>query len=360
VTTETLRETYMNRCLDLARLGLGNTAPNPLVGSVIVHDGYIIGEGFHYQFGGSHAEVNAVNSVKDKSLLRNSVLYVNLEPCSHTGKTPPCADMIINTGIPEVVIGTADPNPLVSGNGIKKLQNSGIRVVAGILQDPCHTLNRRFITFHTRRRPYIILKWAQTSDGFIDVLRENPGISQPTWISNEISRILVHKWRSEEQAILVGTQTATMDNPQLNVREWPGNSPVRMVIDRKLALSKKLNLFDNTHTTIVFNEVINLQEGQTHYVRLDFDGNMIASLLSYLYEKEIQSVLVEGGRMLIDSFIQANLWDEARVFIGNKQFGAGVSAPEILTVKPEEIRIREDVLMLYRNYHENTPPQLIN
>jgi diaminohydroxyphosphoribosylaminopyrimidine deaminase/5-amino-6-(5-phosphoribosylamino)uracil reductase len=254
VTAEILKETYINRCLELALPGLGNTAPNPMVGSVIVHGWHIIGEGFHHRFGGPHAEVNAVNSVKDKTLLRNSVLYVNLEPCSHSGKTPPCAEMIIEAGIPEVVIGTADPNPIVSGNGIKKLEHAGIRVTTGILEKQCIALNRRFITFHSRKRPYIILKWAQTSDGFIDVLRENQGISRPTWISNEISRKLVHKWRSEEQAILVGTQTAILDNPQLNVREWTGNSPIRMVIDRQLKLSKKLNLFNNSSTTIVFNE----------------------------------------------------------------------------------------------------------
>ena len=349
MTAEILQETYMHRCLELALPGLGNTAPNPMVGSIIVHGSHIIGEGFHHRFGGPHAEVGAVNSVKDKTLLRSSALYVNLEPCSHTGKTPPCAEMIIGAGIPEVVIGTADPNPIVSGNGIKKLENSGIRVTTGMLEKQCRALNRRFITFHSCKRPYIILKWAQTIDGFIDVLRENPGISQPTWISNEISRMLVHKWRSEEQAVLVGTQTAIMDNPRLNVREWPGSSPIRMVIDRQLKLSKKLNLFDNASTTLVFNELIDLKEGQTHYVRLDFEGSLLEPMLNYLYETGIQSILVEGGRRLIDSFIQADLWDEARVFKGFKQFGAGVPAPVIQTAEPEEYRIREDVLMFYQN-----------
>lgn len=339
----------MKRCLDLAGLGLGKTAPNPMVGSVVVHDTRIIGEGYHHRFGQAHAEVNAINSVKDKSLLRNSVLYVNLEPCSHTGKTPPCADLIIKSGIPEVVIGITDPNPLVAGSGIRKLEKAGVKTSTGLLQDQCHVINRRFITFHTRRRPYIILKWAQTTDGFIDVLRENPEISQPTWISNDISRKLVHKWRSEEQSILVGTNTAIMDNPRLNVREWPGDSPIRMVIDRKLRLSKKLNLFNNECLTIVFNELIDLQEDHTHYVRLNFEERMLDSLLAYLYESGIQSVLVEGGRVLIDSFIQADLWDEARVFVGNKQFGAGVSAPFIRSEKPEEFHIREDELMLYLN-----------
>jgi diaminohydroxyphosphoribosylaminopyrimidine deaminase/5-amino-6-(5-phosphoribosylamino)uracil reductase len=353
MTAEILQETYMKRCLELALLGLGNTAPNPMVGSVIVHSDHIIGEGFHHQFGSPHAEVNAVNSVKDKTLLRNSVLYVNLEPCSHTGKTPPCADMIIRVGIPEVVIGTNDPNPLIAGNGINKLTNAGIKVTTGMLEKQCLELNKRFITFYTGKRPYIILKWAQTSDGFIDVLRENPQISQPIWISNEISRMLVHKWRSEEQAILVGTQTAVMDNPRLNVREWPGKSPIRLVIDRNLRLPKSLNLFDNKSKTIVFNELTTFTENQIHYVQINFGGSFPETMLGYLYETGIQSVLVEGGRMLINSFIKANLWDEARVFKGHMQFGAGVSAPVISTAEPEEFFIREDMLMLYRNGHDN-------
>jgi diaminohydroxyphosphoribosylaminopyrimidine deaminase/5-amino-6-(5-phosphoribosylamino)uracil reductase len=357
VTAETLRETYMKRCLDLALLGLSNTAPNPLVGSVIIYNDHIIGEGFHHRFGGPHAEVNAVNAVKDKSLLRNSILYVNLEPCSHTGKTPPCVDMIIRAGIPEVVIGIADPNPLVAGNGIGKLQLAGVKVITGVLKDQCRELNRRFLTFHTHKRPYIILKWAQTSDGFIDIIRENPGILQPTWISNDISRMLVHKWRSEEQSVLVGTQTAIMDNPRLNVREWPGKSPIRMVIDKNLKLSKKLNLFDNTSTTIVFNALTNLQKDHTRYVRLNTNGGFLNAMLSYLYETGIQSVLVEGGRTLINSFIMANLWDEARVFTGQKQFTAGVPAPVIQTAESEEFHIREDLLMLYRN--ESVIPPLL-
>jgi diaminohydroxyphosphoribosylaminopyrimidine deaminase/5-amino-6-(5-phosphoribosylamino)uracil reductase len=291
--------------------------------------------------------------VKDKSLLRDSVLYVNLEPCSHTGKTPPCADLIIKTGIPEVVIGTVDPNPLVSGAGIKKLKDAGIKVTTGVMTDSCRLLNKRFFTCHTLNRPYIILKWARTSDGFIDILRENPGISEPTWISNEISRILVHKWRSEEQAILVGTQTAIKDNPYLNVREWPGNSPVRLVIDRQLKLPKKLHLFDNKSPTIVFNALMDLHEDLTNYVCIDFETGFIRNMLRYLAETGIQSVLVEGGRMLIDSFIQAGLWDEARVFTGARQFGAGVPAPEIQPAIPEEFRIREDILMLYRKKQNN-------
>jgi diaminohydroxyphosphoribosylaminopyrimidine deaminase / 5-amino-6-(5-phosphoribosylamino)uracil reductase len=339
----------MKRCLDLAGRGLGHTAPNPMVGSVVVHDNRIIGEGFHRMYGGPHAEVNAVNAVANKELLSRSVLYVSLEPCSHSGKTPPCADMIIRTGIPEVVIGTSDPNPLVSGKGIAKLEQAGLKVINGVLPDDCAALNRRFFTFHTRKRPYIILKWAQTSDGFIDILRENPGIQQPNWISNEISRMLVHKWRSEEQAVLVGTQTALLDNPQLNVREWPGKSPMRLVLDKKLRLPKSLNLFDNSSPTLVFNALKDAFEDQTRYVRLDFRDNVLESMLACLYAEGIQSVLVEGGQKLHSSFIQADLWDEARVFTGLQKFGSGVAAPVIANATREEYRIREDKLIFFHN-----------
>ncbi len=342
-------ETYMKRCLDLAVLGLGHTAPNPLVGSVIVHNNRIIGEGYHRVYGGPHAEVNAVDAVADKSLLAGSTLYVNLEPCSHSGKTPPCADMIIRSGIPEVVIGASDPNPLVSGNGIRKLEQAGVKVTTGVLQDECRNLNKRFFTYHTKKRPFVILKWAQTCDGFIDVLRENAEAPEPNWISNEISRILVHKWRSEEQSILIGTQTALLDNPRLNVRQWPGNSPIRMVIDRKLQLPATLNLFDNSLPTLVFNALKDSQEGQIQYVRLDFNGSVLSELLRYLYDKELQSVFVEGGQKLLNSFIEENLWDEARVFTGPGTFGAGVSAPVIRHITPAEHRIREDVVFFYDN-----------
>ncbi|MBN1143083.1 MAG: bifunctional diaminohydroxyphosphoribosylaminopyrimidine deaminase/5-amino-6-(5-phosphoribosylamino)uracil reductase RibD [Bacteroidales bacterium] len=339
----------MNRCLDLAAQGLGHTAPNPLVGSVVVCNNRIIGEGYHRQIGGPHAEVNAVNSVKDKNLLGKSVLYVNLEPCSHTGRTPPCADMIIRAGIPEVVIGTVDPNPLVSGKGIAMLEQAGVSVVKGVLEKECINLNRRFFGFHMHNRPYVVLKWAQSADGFIDVIRKKNTPAQPTWISNEISRMLVHKWRSEEQSIMVGTRTAELDNPRLNVREWPGKSPIRVVIDRNLSLPKDLHVFDNTNRTLVFNTLRDCNEGLTTFVKIDFSHHMLNQALNYMYNHEIQSVFVEGGRMLIDSFIQEGLWDEARVFKGKILFGGGVGAPVIPFVNPEEIHIREDALMLYRN-----------
>jgi diaminohydroxyphosphoribosylaminopyrimidine deaminase/5-amino-6-(5-phosphoribosylamino)uracil reductase len=343
----------MRRCLDLAKNGLGNTAPNPLVGAVVVYNNTIIGEGFHRKFGEHHAEVNAIHAVKDKSLLKKSTLYVNLEPCSHTGKTPPCADLIIKTGIPEVVIGIKDPNPVVSGRGYQKLCDAGTTVISGILEQECADLNRRFITYHMKKRPFIILKWAQTIDGYIDLIRDEKQPQQPTWISNEISRMLVHKWRSEEQSIMVGTRTAMMDNPRLNVREWPGSSPLRLVIDRSLKLSKKLNLFDNNSPTVVFNSLLNRKDNNTNYVCVDFSGNFLENILNYLYDSGIQSVLVEGGRMLIDTFIKGNLWDEARVFKGSKVFGNGVSAPFIPFLQPEEFRIRKDQVLLYRNNYFN-------
>jgi len=348
VKEEKMHELYMSRCLDLALLGLGSTVPNPMVGSVIVRQDRIIGEGYHKEYGGPHAEVNAVNAVPDKSLLPDSVLYVNLEPCSHTGKTPPCADMIIRTGIPQVVIGTSDPNPLVAGRGIEKLAKAGISVISHIIPDKCQYLNRRFFTFHTHKRPFVILKWAQTNDGFMDILRENRGTSEPNWISNEISRMIVHEWRSEEQAILVGTNTAFLDNPRLNVREWPGRSPVRLVIDRTLRLPPSLHLFDNSCRTLVFNALKDLQDRETHYIQLDFSNNIIPPMLKKLYELGLQSVMVEGGRMLLDSFLETGFWDEARVFTGQKSFGSGISAPLIRGIDPEEYRIREDRLLIYR------------
>jgi diaminohydroxyphosphoribosylaminopyrimidine deaminase/5-amino-6-(5-phosphoribosylamino)uracil reductase len=257
--------------------------------------------------------------------------------------------MIVRYEIPEVNIGSVDPNPLVAGNGIRILEKAGVKVTCGIIPEQCYELNRRFFTYHLQKRPYIILKWAQTRDGFLDVLREKPGITESLWITNEISRALVHKWRSEEQSILVGTQTALMDNPRLNVREWKGKSPVRIVIDRKLRLPGSLNLFDNSVETLVINEKTDVTEGKTRFIKLDFANNVIPSLLKYLYNEGIQSVLVEGGCKLITSFLKENLWDEARVFTGQKQFGTGITAPVIEKIIPEKYPVREDLLYLYRN-----------
>ena len=342
-------EKVMIRCIELAITGLGNTAPNPLVGSVIVHGDRIIGEGWHRKFGGPHAEVYAIQSVTDKSLLHESTLYVNLEPCCHTGKTPPCTDLIIEHGIPRVVIGTPDPNTLVAGKGIDKLRRAGISVEYPVLPDACRELNRRFFTYHTLKRPWVILKWAQTKDGFIDVLRDSQTPVAPNWISNDISRIIVHRWRTEEQGILVGTRTALLDNPRLNAREWPGKSPLRMVIDRQGKLPASLHLFDNTLKTFVFTGQHERTEGNTHYLQLDFSRNIIPQMLSRMALQGIQSIIVEGGRKLLQSFIDCDLWDEARVFTGLKEFGSGVPAPELAFAKASMHSIREDRLTVYRN-----------
>lgn len=345
---ENLHEQYMTRCLDLAGLGIRDTAPNPMVGAVVVHNNRIIGEGYHRQYGGPHAEVNALNAVADKSVLKSSILYVNLEPCSHFGKTPPCADLIVSSGIPEVVIGTTDPNPLVAGKGIEKLEKAGVKVTLGVLAGECIDLNKRFLTAHILKRPYVVLKWARTSDGFIDVIRQATNPVEPTWISNDISRMLVHKWRSQEQAILTGTRTALMDNPRLNVREWPGKWPLRLVIDRQLKLPQYLHVFDNQSDTLVFNAVTEKQEGRTRYVKIGFD-NLVPDMLGYLAGNGIQSVLVEGGRALLESFVQAGLWDEAFVFTGPRKFGTGVPGPEMPALNTETCYIRQDVLTHYRN-----------
>ena len=342
-------EKFMRRCLELAGKGLGTTRPNPLVGSVIVLNGKIIGEGFHRQAGGPHAEVNAINSVKDKSLLQKSTLYVNLEPCTHTGKTPPCSDLIVFYKIPKVVIGTRDPNPLVFGKGIERLRKNGCEVVTDILNEECYQLNRRFFTFHTRQRPYIILKWAETKDGFIDVIRDKDTPVQPNWISNELSRMLVHKWRTEEHAIMVGTNTALWDNPFLNVREWHGEAPVRIVLDRTLRLPDNLHLFDHSIPTLVFTEKNLPSQKNLEYIQVDFDMHVEQTIFRKLYEKGIQSVLIEGGKKLIDSMLREGLWDECRVFIGNKTFEYGITSPDINNILTDIIPVKEDRLLIYRH-----------
>ncbi len=342
-------EKYMKRCIELARLGLGHTAPNPLVGSVIVYEDKIIGEGYHRSFGQAHAEVNAINDVRDKALLKKSTLYVNLEPCAHTGKTPPCTDLIIREGIPEVVIGTSDPHPLVSGKGIQCLKNAGVHTICEVGKKDCIELNKRFFTFHTLKRPYIILKWAQSADGYMDVIRQPDETSEPNWISNEISRILVHKWRAEEQAIMVGTNTALMDNPRLNVREWHGKNPVRVLIDRSLRIPKSLHVLDKSIKTLIINEIKDQQDGNNIYIKTSFDQRLLFSVIEILYKLEIQSVIIEGGRMLLDSFIALGLWDEARVFTGTKSFGQGIRAPVIEGCTKIQTNIIHDLLTAYYN-----------
>ncbi len=327
-------ELFMQRCIDLARPGLGRTAPNPMVGAVVVNAGRIIGEGYHQRCGDHHAEVRAVDSVRDKNLFRDSTLYVSLEPCCHHGKTPPCTDLILQKGISRVVIGTVDPFDEVAGKGIARLRSNGCEVKVGVLKEQCRQLNKRFFTFHEKKRPYIILKWAQTADGFIDSERLPGSEQRPTWITSEKLRMLVHKWRTEEQSIIVGTQTALKDNPRLNVRDWQGPSPTRIVLDRQLRLPASLNLFDNSQPTIVINEKAEKKTDNICYMKLPFDDLLLQNITARLYGDGKQSLIVEGGRQLLQRFIDQNLWDEARVFIGTRFFGKGVPAPRIHPLKP--------------------------
>lgn len=336
----------MQRCLQLAELGAGHTAPNPMVGAVLVYKDRIIGEGYHRQYGEAHAEVNCINSVcnADKQLISRSILFVSLEPCTHFGKTPPCTNLIIENKIPELVIGCRDSFVEVNGKGIEKLEAAGIHVAVGILEKECLALNRRFFTFHNLKRPYIILKWAQSSDGKI----AGTGSSR-IFISNEFTNRLVHKWRSEETAILVGTNTALKDDPSLTTRNWPGKNPVRLVIDKELKLPAYLKLFDGSADTIVFNYLKTGDEGKLHYRQLDRNNDLLEQLLAVLYESGMLSVIVEGGTKLLQSFIDAGLWDEARV-ICNRQMtiGDGLEAPGLKNpILLREEKIDTDVISYF-------------
>jgi len=319
----------MHRCIELAATVVGYTAPNPMVGAVVVCDGHIIGEGFHRQYGEPHAEVNAIRSVHDTKLLERSTLYVNLEPCSHEGKTSPCADFIIAHRIPHVVVGSSDPNPKVAGRGIAKLRAAGCLVTEHVLEEECDRLNIRFMTYHRKNRPYIVLKWAQTADGFIDVIRDRNTVGRPTWITGWYEQTLVHKWRAEEQAVMVGTNTALADNPMLNVRRWNGRQPVRLVLDRHLRLPDSLHLFDGSQPTWVFTEKQQTDTPQATYINVPFDHQLPHHILDCLYQRKITSVLIEGGAQLLQTFIDAGLWDEARIFSGKTCFGDGVKAPKL-------------------------------
>lgn len=323
-------EQYMSRCIQLAGMGAGNVAPNPMVGAVLVYEDRIIGEGYHKKYGEAHAEVNCINSVeeKDKSLIEKSTIYVSLEPCSHYGKTPPCADLIIKNNIPKVIIGTKDIYKEVAGAGIEKLKNAGIEVVTGVLENECIDLNKRFFTFHQKQRPYIILKWAQSANGKIG---SNNG--ERIFISNDYSNLLVHKWRSEETAILVGTNTALKDNPSLTTRLWKGKNPVRIVIDKNLKLPHELKIFSKAANTIIFNSLKNTIEETVEYIKLE-NKNFLEEMLSALYKLNIQSVLVEGGAKTLQSFIDAGLWDETRVITNEEMIiESGIDAPEIKSFK---------------------------
>ena len=318
-------EKYIARCIQLARNGLCNAAPNPMVGAVIVHNDTIIGEGYHIRCGEAHAEVNAIRSVKDESLLKESTIYVSLEPCSHYGKTPPCADLIINKGIPKVVVGCADPFSLVAGRGIQKMRDAGIDVTVGVLEKECQQLIQRFVTFHTLHRPFITLKWAESADGFIDLKRTG---GHPYIFSSPLSSMLVHKRRAESAAILVGRKTALLDNPSLTTRSWYGKNPVRMAIDRELTLPNHLALFDGSTPTIIFTEKEETPTlPQVEYMRLDFSQDILPQIMEVLYQKKLQSLMVEGGSILLQSFIDAGCWDEAYIEESEKLLSDGVKAP---------------------------------
>lgn len=340
---------YMQRCLELAQNGLGNTYSNPMVGSVIVYDNKIIGEGFHHKAGEPHAEVNAIQSVKDKNLLKDSTLYVNLEPCSHYGKTPPCSLLIKQMKIPRVVIGCTDTFSEVSGRGIKMLMEAGVDVKVGVLEKESRELNKRFFVFHEKKRPYIILKWAETRDGFIDIHRDVSDHGQPTWITNDIARVLVHKWRREEQAILVGTNTAIKDNPSLTVRDWNGNNPVRILIDRELKVPDTHHLYCGDVETHIFTQKEKENRENVVYHVIDFKCNVEEQILEVLFELNIQSVIIEGGRVVLKNFLDKGLWDEARRFVGDTFFVKGVWAPVIVEKPCKEEYIGNSTLYFYRN-----------
>ena len=344
-------EKYIKRCIELAKNGFGTTYPNPMVGSVIVYNDQIIGEGWHKKAGEPHAEVNAVRSVKDKSLLKKATIYVSLEPCSHFGKTPPCCDLIIANEIPNVVVGTVDPNEKVAGNGIKKLIAAGVNVTVGILEKECYELNKRFFTFHNKKRPYIILKWAESQDGFLAPEKQTDQERKPVWITNPYSRQLVHKWRSEEQAILVGTQTVIDDNPKLNTRDWSGNNPARVVLDQNNRIPKESFIFDDSVKTIVFTKTENdLSTENTTFEVIDFNQNIIPPILGVLHQNQIQSIIIEGGLQTLQSFIDANIWDEARIFIGKTSFEKGTKAPILRRKNTIKTFIQNDELIQIRNH----------
>ncbi|MCK6617206.1 MAG: bifunctional diaminohydroxyphosphoribosylaminopyrimidine deaminase/5-amino-6-(5-phosphoribosylamino)uracil reductase RibD [Cyclobacteriaceae bacterium] len=338
-------ELFMRRAHELALMGCGYVSPNPLVGCVIVHNNRIIGEGWHAQYGQAHAEVNAINSVTDKSLLPESTVYVNLEPCAHFGKTPPCADMLIKYRVRKVVISNVDPNPQVNEGGIRKLREAGIEVITGILEKEGRELNKRFFTRMEQNRSYIILKWAQTADGFM--AKEN---YDSKWISNAHSRQLVHKWRSEEDAVLVGTKTAFHDNPKLNVREWTGRNPTRIVIDRFLKLSPKLHVFDRSQPTLVYNVLKHEEHPDLVLARVD-ERDFLNELVSDLNKRSIQSVLVEGGAQTLQYFIDAGLWDEARVFTSGHTFGRGIRSPQVHGNLISSESVLSDILSTYHLVH---------
>lgn len=320
-------EKYMKKCLALAEQAFGNTYPNPMVGCVIVHNGEIIGEGYHHKAGEPHAEVNAIQSVKDHNLLQDSTLYVSLEPCAHFGKTPPCADLIVSKNVKRVVVGCVDTFSKVSGKGIEKLKNANIDVTINVLEREARFLNRRFFTFHEKKRPYIILKWAQTADGFIDKLKSEKTSEKGVRITDENCQRLVHQWRAKEQAILVGTTTALCDNPSLTTRLVEGKNPLRIAWDLQNKIPETHFLKDKSTETVIFTLTSKEQSQNIEYVQVTSEKNLLKETLNYLYEKGIQSLIVEGGAKTLQTFIDAEMWDEARIFTSKEKFGNGIASP---------------------------------
>ena len=342
-----LHEKYMHRCLELAILGKGNVSPNPLVGSVIVYDDEIIGEGYHEKYGHSHAEVNAIKSVKNKMLLEKATLYVNLEPCSHHGNTPPCCELIAKHKIPNVVIGCTDSSKKVNGKGISYLKRENTKVTIGILEKECQWLNRRFFTFQSKKRPYIILKWAQTKDGFIDKIR-NKDDSGINWITSSKMKLLVHQWRANEDAILVGRKTVENDNPKLTVREVEGRNPLRIVIDPNLSLTNKYHIFNDEAKTLIFNYNKNENQNTNEFIKIS-KNSPVNDILSKLYQHELSSVIIEGGASTIQHFIDEGFWDEARVIEGNIKFKEGIICPKLNSEKHSSLELNTDTIKTYYN-----------
>lgn len=336
----------MRRCLQLAKHGLGSVAPNPMVGAVLVVDGKIIGEGFTSPYGGPHAEVNAIAQVKDPTLLKHATLYVSLEPCAHFGKTPPCANLIVRTKIPRVVIGALDTFSAVNGKGVAILTENGVEVELGVLESECRELNKRFFTFHEKKRPYILLKWAETADGFIDKLRNDP-TPKVNWITSPETKSLVHLWRSQETAILVGRKTIENDNPQLDVRLVEGKNPLRIILDPDCRINLENWKYSQSGPTLILNKKITKKVGSIDYIAIpDFN---IDTLLTQLYLMDIQSVIVEGGAQTLASFLHAEMWDEARILCGPSRFHNGISAPKLQLQPCDTIKLGSDVLKVYRN-----------
>lgn len=341
-------EKYIQRCLQIAKNGIGSTRPNPSVGAVVVLNDVIIGEGFTSPYGNNHAEVNAINAVKDKASLKDATIYVTLEPCSHFGKTPPCADLIAKYQLKNVVIGCVDSNSLVAGKGIERLKKAGCNVVVGVLEKECRAHHKRFFTVQDKKRPYIILKWAETKNGFIAPLIKDE--AKPVWISNVYSQQLVHKWRSEEHAILVGTTTVIVDNPKLNVRSWDGCNPIRIVLDRTLKIPKESHVFDGSIKTIVLTESkIAVSRENLVFEQIDFSIDFAKQVCGVLQKQQIQSVIIEGGLQTLQSFIDTGLWDEARIFVGENDFKDGVNAPNISGKLIDEVNVKNDILKILVN-----------